>query len=87
MPACGLYLIGPFVCRHFDNVYVGWGYKQNQSNYVPCPIDAVMGEYAEGKEVAEVADPTPQEEEALKASKTVENEEEQEEEEEEEEDN
>lgn len=56
-----------FVCRHFENVYVGWGHKYSSENYSPPALPPVQIEYPIGPEITEASDPTPEEEAALRA--------------------
>ncbi|XP_069699823.1 radial spoke head protein 6 homolog A [Periplaneta americana] len=50
--------------RKFDNIYVGWGHKYVTHNYTPPPVEAIQTEYPLGPEIMEIADPTPEDEEA-----------------------
>nr|XP_044990121.1 radial spoke head protein 6 homolog A-like [Jaculus jaculus] len=55
--------------RKFENLYIGWGHKDNQENFNPTLPGPVQQEYTEGPEVREMDDPTVEEEQALKAAK------------------
>lgn len=52
--------------RRFENIYIGNGNKYNTDNYSPPMCNSFEGEYRE-PEIIEVADPTVEEENALKA--------------------
>jgi len=52
--------------RRFENCYIGYGNKYNTDNYSPPMCFGFEGEYTE-PEILEVADPTVEEENALKA--------------------
>lgn len=66
-------------CRKFENVYVGWGHKYSVDNFNPALPEKIMDEYPSGPEITEVEDPTPEEENALKAQMEEAQEEEEEE--------
>lgn len=74
------------VRRTFENVYIGWGHKYAPENYSPEPPPPIQDEFPSGPDVAEMDDPTPEEEAALRAAKEAEEEEEEEEEDEDEDD-
>jgi radial spoke head protein 4A len=71
--------------KKFENVYIGWGHKYSADNFNPSLPETIMDEYPSGPEITEQEDPTPEEENALKAA-MAEHEEENEEEENEDED-
>uniref|UniRef100_A0A4X2K5E2 Radial spoke head 6 homolog A n=1 Tax=Vombatus ursinus TaxID=29139 RepID=A0A4X2K5E2_VOMUR len=84
-PGAYAYAVG----RKFENIYIGWGHKYSQENFNPTLPPAVQTEYVIGPETVEMADPTVEEEQALKAAQeqalaAAENEEEDEEDEEDE---
>ncbi|XP_043849837.1 radial spoke head protein 6 homolog A [Dromiciops gliroides] len=54
--------------RKFENIYIGWGHKYSQENFNPTLPPAVQMEYVTGPETMEMADPTVEEEQALKAA-------------------
>nr|XP_056711453.1 radial spoke head protein 6 homolog A-like [Euleptes europaea] len=76
--------------RRFDNIYIGWGLKYSPENFTPVELPQVQTEYPSGPEITEAADPTVEEEQALKAAQeealAAEEEEEEEEEDEDEDD-
>ncbi|XP_020835433.1 radial spoke head protein 6 homolog A [Phascolarctos cinereus] len=63
-PGAYAYAIG----RKFENIYIGWGHKYSQENFNPTLPPAVQTEYVIGPETMEMADPTVEEEQALKAA-------------------
>lgn len=64
--------------RTFENVYIGWGHKYSAENYSPPEPTPVEEEFPSVPQIAEMDDPTPEDEARLKAS-MEENEEEEEE--------
>ena len=57
-----------YVCRKFENVYIGWGHKYSAENYSPPTTQPIQEEFPSGPEITEVEDPTPEEEAALRAA-------------------
>jgi len=51
--------------KRFENVYIGWGSKYTVENFTPACPPPPMLEYTGGPEVAEVDDPSVEEERAL----------------------
>ena len=54
--------------KKFENVYIGWGQKHASENFSPAPLPNMQVEYPSGPEITEVEDPTPEEEQALRAA-------------------
>lgn len=48
-------------------MYIGWGHKYSAENFNPALPEKIMDEYPSGPEITEQEDPTPEEENALKA--------------------
>ena len=54
--------------KRFENIYVGYGHKYSSKNFSPPPPPPILNEYPIGEELLEDADPTPEEEEALRSA-------------------
>ncbi|MBN3313023.1 RSH4A protein, partial [Atractosteus spatula] len=54
--------------KKFENIYIGWGLKFVGDGYTPPVPAAPQREYPSGPEVTEAADPSLEEEQALKAA-------------------
>ncbi len=67
-------------------MYVGWGHKFIANSFGPSQPATVQEEFAQGQDLIEAEDPTPEQEAELKKAQAAGEEEEAEEEEEEEED-
>lgn len=62
--------------RTFENVYIGWGHKYSAENYSPPEPSAIQEEFPSVPQIAELDDPTPEDEARLKAMEENEEEEE-----------
>lgn len=54
--------------RTFENVYIGWGHKYSPENYSPPEPSPVQEEFPSVPQIAEMDDPTPDEEARLRAN-------------------
>ncbi|XP_063289386.1 radial spoke head protein 6 homolog A [Pelobates fuscus] len=54
--------------KKFENIYIGWGTKYSPEGYSPPAPPIPQAEYPSGPEISETADPTVEEEQALKAA-------------------
>lgn len=54
--------------KTFENVYIGMGHKYSQEGFSPSNVPLPMHEFVDTEATAEAADPTPEEEAALKAA-------------------
>jgi radial spoke head protein 4A len=57
-----------FTYRKFENFYIGWGHKYSVDNYTPPVPPPVHQEYPSGPEIAEMDDPSVEEEKAFQAA-------------------
>ena len=57
-----------FICRTFENLYVGWGHKYSAENYSPPPPPPIQEEFPSAPEITEAEDPSPEEEAALRTA-------------------
>lgn len=55
-----------FTYRKFENLYIGWGHKYSVENYTPPGPPPVYQEYPSGPEIAEMDDPSVEEEQAFR---------------------
>lgn len=63
-PGAYTYAIG----KKFENIYIGWGHKYSPDNFNPALPAPAQQEYPSGPDIAEMSDPTVEEEQALKAA-------------------
>ena len=54
--------------RKFENMYIGWGVKYSSRSFNPGLPPTVQEEFPAGADIAETADPTAEQEKALKAA-------------------
>ncbi|XP_004471279.2 radial spoke head protein 4 homolog A [Dasypus novemcinctus] len=54
--------------KKFENFYIGWGHKYSPDNYTPPAPPPVYQEYPSGPEIAEMDDPSVEEEQAFRAA-------------------
>lgn len=52
--------------KKFENLYIGWGHKYSVENYTPPGPPPVYQEYPSGPEIAEMDDPSVEEEQAFR---------------------
>lgn len=52
----------------FENMYIGWGIKNQEKHFEPVLPDLPMGEFPSGPEITEADDPTPEEEAAVRTA-------------------
>ncbi|KER20038.1 hypothetical protein T265_11320 [Opisthorchis viverrini] len=55
--------------KAFENIYIGWGVKATAPGFQPYLPQNVMDEFQNHSEVAELTDPTPEEEAALRKAR------------------
>ncbi len=54
--------------RKFENIYIGWGTKYSARPFNPKLPPQIQEEFPAGADITEIADPTAEQEKALKAA-------------------